>query len=376
MTPSILSETEELLKGIAEDASARMILIHKTRSRNLDKRFRLLPVEIDDAVFGAFRESTRLTLEEVRDNAASITKFSDPTNTNSYLEMDTELLPDLNALVDELRWQDSYHGSHNFEEVKEKGISCFVHKSGPGQKRMFVFFNVGKNHLRPDKYIISKLTGDGLRIDKDKLVVFENRAFAVYYEDLQRLLIISYRSAKKLLDFNEQFKTKCRDIFDGPLERLVSLEADDPDTLLGSSTTNEKIVKMHGRGVFDDADLEAFAEWNAFYRRKPLEDTRRIDLGADGKAAIRDRDDLEMVLRVLNKDIVEAVNSRGSYALATGKKELKVSSSSTAERLAQQVVDADHKSAGRPAGREEARPRRRGARRAPGSRRGAGTVEA
>ena len=350
MTSSIPSETEELLAGIDEDALGSMILIHRTKYKDPAKRFRTLPVEMCDDVADAFKEGARLTLEDVRDNAGSITMFSDPANANSYVEMDTEILPDLDALLGELRRQDGYHGSHDFDEVREKGISCFILKSGPLQKRVLVFFNVGKNHLPPDKYIVSKLTKDGLRIDRDKLVVFENRAFAVYYEDLRRLLIIRYRSTKRLLSFNEQFRARGRDILARQLRGAISLEAD-LDTLLGDNATNEKIVKMYGRGAFKDADPGAFVEWNRFYDEKPLEDADRISLGAGGKAAIRSRKDLVMAMRVLNHDYVEAVNARGSFALATGKKVLKVSrpGAAAAARTARHATATGRKSARRAA---------------------------
>lgn len=371
---SIASETEEVLGGIAEDASGAMTLIHKTKFKDLAKRFRMVPINIDADIHGAFKESARRALVDVKDNAASITKFSDPTNSNSYLEMDMGLLPDLDALLDGLRRQKSFHGTHDFDEVKEKGISCYTLKSGPGQKRVFVFFNVGKNHLSPDKYIVSKFKGDKLGINTDELVVFESHAFAVYYEDIQKLLIISYRSTKKLLDFNEQFRAKCRAIFTGPLRGLVTIEGDDLDALLGDNATNEKIVKMYGGGVLESADAGVFAGWNAFYAEHPLEDTREIDLSTSGKASVRSRDDLVMVLRVLNKDIVEAVNSRGSFALATGKKELKVSRSAAARPSP--ATNTDRKGARRAAGRRDPRPSHFGARRAPGSKRGPGTEAA
>lgn len=370
-SPSIASETEEVLGGIAEDASGEMVLIHKTKFRDLAKRFRMVPISIDGDIHATFKESARRALADVKDNATSITKFSDPANSNSYVEMDTGLLPDLDTLLDGLRRQNNFHGTHDFGEVKEKGISCYILKSGPGQKRVFVFFNVGKNHLSPDKYIVGKFKGDKLGINRDKLVVFESRAFAIYYEDIQKLLIVSYRSTKKLLDFNERFRAKCRAVFAGPLRGLVSINEGDLDALLGDNATNEKIVKMYGGGIFERADAGDFAEWNAFYAAQPLEGTSEIGLGAEGKAIVRSRDDLAMVLRVLNKDIVEAVNSRGSFALATGKKELKVSrSAATRPSLA---TTAGRKGARGAAGQRDPVPRRHGPRRALGSRRGAST---
>ena len=370
MTSSIPSETEELLAGIDEGASGSMILIHKTKHKDLAKRFRTLPVEICDDIADAFKESAKLALEDVRDNAESITTFSDPANANSYVEMDTVILPDLDALLGELRRQDGYHGSHDFDEVKEKGISCFILKSGPLQKRAFVFFNVGKNHLRPDKYIVSKITGDGLRLDKDRLVVFESRAFAVYYEDLQRLLIIRYRSTKKLLNFNEQFRARCRDILTEQLKGAISLETG-LGTLLGDNTTNEKMVRMYGGGVFKNADPGAFAKWNRFYDAYPLEGANRIGLGAGGKAVVRSRDDLALALRVLNNDYVEAVNARGIYALATGKKELKVSRPGAAAHPPRRAATTGRKSA-RGAARGGDRPSSRRTGHRSGSGRGVG----
>lgn len=371
---SIASETKEVLGGIAEDASGTMILIHKTKFKDLAKRFRMVPINIDADIHDAFKESARRALVDVMNNTESITKFSDPANSNSYVEMDTGLLPDLDALLEGLGQQESFHGTHDFGEVKEKGISCYILKSGPGQKRAFIFFNVGKNHLSPDKYIVSKFKGDKLGINKDELVVFESHAFAVYYEDTQKLLIISYRSTKKLLDFNEQFRAKCKAVFAGPLKGLVTVEGNDLDALLGDNATNEKIVKMYGGGVFKNADAGAFAEWNTFYAKHPLENTSEIDLGANGKASIRSRGDLAMVLRVLNKDIVEAVNSRGSFALATGKKELKVSRSAAAHTSP--ATDAGRKGTRRAAGRRNPRPPHLGARRTPESKRGSGPEEA
>lgn len=320
---AILAETDDVLEGMGKDAYGRMILIHRTRIRDLKRKFRVLPVEIDDDLAAEFEERTRLALEDVRNNRESITGFSDPANAKSYLEMNVGLLPDLEALLGDLEKETGFHGSHDFDEIREKGISCFVLKL-PDQRRVFVFFNVGKNHLRPDKHIVSRPTKEGLRLHTEKLVVFENRAFAVYYEGIRELLIISYRQTKRLLNFDERFRAKCRSILDGDMGGLVAFDDTDPDAVLGDKSINEKIVKMDDRGAFAGADRRLFAAWNKFYGTTPLAGTGPIALDASGRAVAKRPSDLEMPLRVLNNDIVEAVISRGRYALATGKKELEV----------------------------------------------------
>ena len=209
------------------------------------------------------------------------------------------------------------------DELKEKGIGCLILKSGA--RRAFVFFNVGKNHLRPDKYIVSSISSDGLSLHHGELIVFEKHVFAVYYEDLENLLITSYSSAKKLFGLNEQFKSKCIDILDDKLKSLVSLENADYKTLLGNMATNEKMVKMDSRGAFKTINHKTLEEWNQFHVKTPLEGTDPIRLNPDGKAVIADRNNLEMLLRVLNNEIVEPVTDRRSYALAPSKKTLEVS---------------------------------------------------
>ena len=373
MTSAIPSVTRAMLDGLGGGSSGSMILIHRTQSKDPSRRFRTVPVNIDDGINNAFKERAKLALENIKANEKSISKFSDPTNANSYVEVEAGVLADLDTLLGRLKSEKSFHGSHNFDEVKEKGISCYVLKSE--QKRVFIFFNVGKNNLDPDRHIVSKLTGDGLLIQRDKLVIFENKAFAVYYEEAQSLLMIDYNQTKKLLSFNEQFKIKCKAVLDESLDDLVSLEADDLDGLLNVNATNEKITKMDARGVFEGADREIFAEWNKFYDTMPLEGTRKVDLGNDGKAIIRNRDDLEMTLRILNNDIVEAVNARGTFAMATGKKELKVSRPAS-PRLSSQSQMASRKGGrvGRGGRRQGSLPARRAG--APKARSGTGAAGA
>lgn len=319
----IRAETDAVLEGMDKNAYGEMILIHKTKIRDLKRRFRVLPVEIYDDLEAEFEKRTKLVLEDVKNNGELITDFSDPANAKSYVAMNVGLLPDLEALLRDLEKETGFHGSHDFDEIREKGISCFVLKL-QDQKRVFVFFNVGKNHLSPDKHIVSRPTKEGLQLHKDKLVVFENRAFAVYYEDIQELLIISYRQTKKLLNFDERFRAKCRSILGGDLGGLVAFDDADPNVVLDDKSINEKIVKMDSRGTFARADRRLFAAWNKFYETTPLAGTGPISLDASGRAIAREPSDLEMPLRVLNNDIVEAVISRGRYALATDKKELRV----------------------------------------------------
>lgn len=320
---AIRAETDAVLEGLGKDAHGEMILIHRTKYRDLEKKFRLLPVEIYDDLKAAFEEGARSALEGIMDNAESMTDFSDPANAKSYVAMDGSLLPDLGVLLKKLEEETSLHGSHDFDEVREKGISCFVIKL-PDQRRAFMLFNVGKNHLNPDKHIVTKLVKGGLRLHTDRLVIFENRAFAVYYEDIKKLLMISYRQTKKLLNFDERFRAKCRSILDDGMGGLVTLDDAETDVILGDRSVNEKMVKMESRGTLAGADRGLFTAWNEFYETTPLEGTGRIRLDGGGRAIVKKPSDLEMLLRVLNGDIVEVVISRGRYALATGKKELEV----------------------------------------------------
>ena len=323
MKPTISSITEEILDGDVADMSAEVILIHKTRFKGFDKMFRIVSVDTDSGMKRALIENAREALEGVKKNIGSITAFSNPADANSYVTMDLGMLPRLDALLAELRAHSGYHGSHRFDELKEKGIGCLILKSGA--QRAFVFFNVGKNHLRPDKYIVSSLTNDGLSLHRGELIVFEKYVFAVYYEDLENLLITSYASAKKLLGLNEQFKSKCIDILDDKLKILVSLENTDYKTLLGNMATNEKMVKMDSRGAFKAVNRKTLEDWNQFHAKTPLEGTDSIKLNPVGKAVIADRNNLEMLLCVLNNEIVEPVTDRRSYALAPSKKTLEVS---------------------------------------------------
>lgn len=323
MRRTIPSTTDELLAADASGMSAEVILIHKTRARSTDRMFRIVSVDTDGEMKKALIDNARDALEDVKKNAESITPFSDPAGENSYTAMKLGVLPSLDALLRELEAHSGYHGSHRFDELKEKGIACLALKSG--NRRAFVFFNVGKNHLRPDKHIVSRLTGDGLILHREKLVIFEKHVFAVYYEDLEELLITSYKSAKKLFGLNKQFKDKCSDILDDKLGDLVSLERGDYEALLGSMKTNEKMVKMDSRGAFKEVKQETLEAWNKFHTKTPLEGTDRIRLDPDGKAVIAGRQDLEMLLSVLNNEIVEPVTERRSYALAPSKKTLRVS---------------------------------------------------
>lgn len=323
MKPTISSITDEILDGDVGDMSAEVILIHKTRFKNFDRMFRIVSVDTDGRMKRALIENAREALEGVKKNAGSIMAFSDPVDANSYVTMDLGVLPRLDALLGELKAHSGYHGSHKFAELKEKGIGCLILKSGV--RRAFVFFNVGKNQLRPDKYIVSSLTGEVLSLHHGELIVFEKHVFAVYYEDLENLLIISYNSAKRLLGLNEQFRDKCIDILDDKLKRLVFLEHADYKAFLGNMATNEKMVKMDGRGAFKTANRKTLEEWNQFHATTPLEGTDPVRLNPDGKAVIADRNDLEMLLRVLNNEIVEPVTDRRSYALAPSKKTLEVS---------------------------------------------------
>lgn len=323
MAPTILSTTREMLDIETSEMSARMILVHKTKSRNFDRMFRTVSVDIDSGMKKALIENARGALEGVAKNAGSITEFSDPANANSYVAMDPGVLPSLVSLLGELKTQTGHHGSSNYDELKEKGIGCLVLKSRG--RRAFVFFNTGKNQLRPDKYIVSRLDHEQLTLHDGKLIVLERDVFAVYYENLEKLLIISYRSAKKLLGLNEQFRSKCVSILDEKLGDLVTFEGADTAALLSNMTTNEKMVKMDSRGAFEGASRETLDRWNRFYKSTPLEKTSPIRLNADGKAVIGSRDDLDMLLCVLNNEVVEPVTDRRSYALAPSKKSLRVS---------------------------------------------------
>lgn len=323
MRPTIRSITDEMLGADASDMSAEVILIHKTKARSTDRMFRIVYVDTDGEVKKALIDNARDALGDVKKNAESITPFSDPAGDNSYATMALGVLPSLDALLGELKAQPGHHGSHRFDDLKEKGIACLALKSW--NRRTFVFFNVGKNQLRPDKHIVSRLTGDGLILYREKLIIFEKHVFAVYYEDAEELLITSYKNAKKLFGLNKQFKDKCVDILDDKLKGLVSLERDDYEALLGSMKTNEKMVKMDGRGAFEVVRRETLEGWNRFHRRTPLEGTDQIRLDRDGKAVIDNRRDLEMLLSVLNNEIVEPVTERRSYALAPSKKSLQVS---------------------------------------------------
>lgn len=323
MRRTIPSITDELLAAGASDMSAEVILIHKTKARSPGRMFRIVSVDTIGEMKRALIDNARDALKDVKKNAESITPFSDPAGDNSYTTMALGVLPSLDALLGELKAHSGHHGSHKFDELKEKGIACLALKSG--NQRAFVFFNVGKNHLRPDKYIVSSLTRDGLILHRKKLVIFEKRVFAVYYEDLEELLITSYVSAKKLFGLNKQFKDKCIDILDDKLEGLVSLERGNYKALLGNMKTNEKMVKMDSRGAFKEVKQETLEAWNRFHTKTPLEGTGRIRLDPGGKAVIAGRQDLEMLLSVLNNEIVEPVTERRSYALAPSKKTLRVS---------------------------------------------------
>ena len=320
MTDTIPSVTKEILAGV-EGSFASLFLVQRVPPRGPHKSFRTVSVEIRDDMAEEFRESAKKALEDVVNNQDRITEFSDPSNANSYVAMDRNTLPQLDALLGDLERRDGFHGSRSFDEVKDKGISCLALKLG--DRRVFVFHNVGKNNNSPDKYIVGRFAGGGLRLNTDKLVVFEKHVFAIYYEDLGQLLIVSYRSAKRLLGFREQFRSTCKTILTKKLNELVSLGDADPEALLGSAAVNEKMVKMHGRGAFDNPDRDVFKRWNQFYKKTHLDDTSPVDIDPDGKAVVDDRDSLEMLLHILSHDVVEPVTLRNTYALATSKKGLR-----------------------------------------------------
>lgn len=323
MDPNILSITDKILSVKTADMSADLVLLHRTKSSNADRMFRSVSVSLDDEMKKMLIENTKKTFKAVKKNAYSITEFSDPADHNSYVEMTLGVLPKLNALLDELKRGTGYHGSSNFDELNKKGIGCLILKSGG--RRIFAFFNVSKNHLRPDKYIITSLSRERLTLHDGKIIVLEKNVFAVYYEDLEKLLITSYRSAKKLLGFNEQFKSVCSLILDAKLDELVTFEGADHRAFLGNMATNEKMVKMDSRGAFEGVTRKVLEVWNQFYKKTPLEETNLIKLNKDGKAVISNHKDLKMLLRVLNSEIVEPVTDRRSYALAPSKKPLRVS---------------------------------------------------
>ena len=326
MTDTIPSITEEILAGI-NDSFGSLFLVQRVPPRGPHKSFRTISVEIGDDIAGEFKESARRALEDVANNRDRITKFSDPSNANSYVAMDRSTLPQLDALLVKLEHADGFHGSRNFSDVKDKGISCLVLKSG--DRRVFVFHNVGKNNNSPDKYIVGRFGGGGLSLNTDKLVVFEKHVFAIYYEDLGQLLIVSYRSAKKLLGFKEQFRSTCRTILTKKLKSLVSFENVDPEALLTSAAVNEKMVKMHGRGAFNNPNPEVLKKWNRFYKKTHLDGTSLVKTDSAGKAVVNDRDSLEMLLHIMSHDVVEPVTLRKTYALATSKKNLRASGNRT-----------------------------------------------
>ena len=279
-----------------------MFLIHKSKSRNIEKRFGISVIDIADDIKQEFESTIKEALRDVIKNYQHITTFSDPQNSNEYTTMRKTLFPELRGLLTELDNQEDLNTEVDFEAFKDKSVYCFQLKI-PDQ-RLFIFANVGKNKITDKKYIIAKFKDKKLQQITDDIGIFEKKIFCIYYNSVELLLILDYDKTKKLLGFAEQFQNESAGILSEDLAEMIEYSEANLGKILANKQTNELMVKMKNNGIFENKHKDHFKKWNAFYEENPLENVEKLTLNKENKPVVKNAKDIAMVLYVANNDLM------------------------------------------------------------------------
>ena len=321
---SIQSLTGYFLTQKSETYS-KIFLIHRSGHKDISKKFHAHVAEIDDDLKPDFDAMTKQVLQDIQKNYSKIKSFNDPENTDEYRIMKKDTISELDGLFEELETQKDLSPITNFDQMERDNHNMYCLQFKTPDKRIFMFAKIEKYVvLKNIQNIIAEFKSKKLAKKKNDVVIFSKNVFCVYYENIEKLLMLKYSDTKKLLGFKKLFKDNCTKILRDDLEGVIRFEEKNLDSILGNNDINEFLLKMNNRNLIETNHLH-YEKWNELYEKQKFIDKRlsKLMLDPDGVPIVKNSRELGMVLYVSNNDIMTGVIKRGEYALVLSKVILK-----------------------------------------------------